>query len=70
VGVGDGGIQIVDKTKITVTELKSDASSLAADLQALLRGGTFANNDIIYQIVYERDRNSNQITAFIVWEDQ
>lgn len=68
--VGDGGIKIVDKTKVTVTELKSDAASLAADLQALLRGATFANNDVIYQIVYERDRNSNQITAFIVWEDQ
>ena len=68
--VGDGGIKIVDKTKVTVTELKSDAASLAADLQALLRGSTFANNDVIYQIVYERDRGSNQITAFVVWEDQ
>jgi len=68
--VGDGGIKIVDKTKITVTELKTTMDGLAAALQTLLRGATFANNDIIYQIMYERNKNSNDVTVYVVWEDQ
>mgnify|MGYP003114582264 FL=1 len=68
--VGDGGVKIVDKTKITVTELKTTMAALAADLQTLLRGSTFANNDIIYQIMYERNKNSNDVTVYVVFEDQ
>jgi len=68
--VGDGGIKIVDKSKITVTELKTTMAALAADLQTLLRGSTFANNDIIYQIMYERNKNSNDVTVYVVFEDQ
>ena len=68
--VGDGGIKIVDKTKITVAELKTTMAALAADLQALLRGATFANDDIIYQIMYEKNKNSNDVTVYVVFEDQ
>jgi hypothetical protein len=68
--VGDGGVKIVDKTKVTVAELKTTMDALAADLQALLRGSTFANNDIIYQIMYERNKNSNDVTVYVVFEDQ
>ena len=68
--VGDGGVKIVDKTKITVAELKTTMAALAADLQALLRGSTFANGDIIYQIMYERNKNSNDVTVYVVFEDQ
>lgn len=68
--VGDGGVKIVDKTKITVAELKTTMAALAVDLQALLRGSTFANNDIIYQIMYERNKNSNDVTVYVVFEDQ
>ena len=68
--VGDGGIIITDKTKVTVTELKTSMDALAADLQALLRGSTYANGDIIYQIIYERNKNSNDVTVYVVWEDQ
>ena len=68
--VGDGGIKIVDKSKITVTELKTTMAGLASSLQTLLRGSTFANDDIIYQIMYERNKNSNDVTVYVVWEDQ
>ena len=68
--VGDGGIKIVDKSKITVTELKTTMAGLASALQTLLRGSTFANDDIIYQIMYERNKNSNDVTVYVVWEDQ
>ena len=68
--VGDGGIKIVDKTKVTVTKLETTTAALATDLQTLLRGGTFANNDIVYQIIYDRKKNTNQVTVYVVWEDQ
>ena len=29
-----------------------------------------ANNDIIYQIMYERNKNSNDVTVYVVFEDQ
>ena len=68
--VGVGGIKIVDKTKITVAELKTTLAGLASELQTFLRGSTFANNDIIYQIIYERNKNSNDVTVYVVFEDQ
>ena len=45
-------------------------AGLASELQTFLRGSTFANNDIIYQIMYERNKNSNDVTVYVVFEDQ
>tara|TARA_R100000329_G_scaffold150758_1_gene144551 strand:- start:523 stop:735 length:213 start_codon:yes stop_codon:yes gene_type:complete len=70
VAVGDGGIKIVDKTKITVASLATNLASLQTDLQTFLRGSTFANNDIIYQIIYERNKNNNDVMVYVVFEDQ
>ena len=68
--VGDGGIKIVDKSKVTVTELKTTTAALAADLQTLMRGSTFTNDDIVYQVIYERKKNTNQVTVYVLWEAQ
>lgn len=68
--VGDGGIKIVDKSKVTITTVESTMAGIAAALQTALRGATFANNDIIYSIEIVRNKNSNDVIAYIIWEDQ
>ena len=66
----DGGIQITDKSKLTVTTVLSDMAGVAAALQTALRGSTFANADVIYSIDIVRNKNNNDVVAYIVWEDQ
>ena len=61
---------IVDKSKLTVTAVKSTLDDIAADVQTSLRGATFANGDIIIDIKIERNKTTNLATAYIVWEDQ
>ena len=68
--VGDGGIKIVDKSKVTVTTVESTMAGIAAALQTALRGATFANNDVVYSIEIVRNKNSNDVIAYIIWEDQ
>jgi hypothetical protein len=68
--VGDGGIKIVDKSKVTVTTVESTMAGIAAALQSALRGATFVNSDIIYSIEIVRNKNSNDVIAYIIWEDQ
>ena len=65
-----GGIEITDKSKLTVTTVSSTMAGIAAALQAALRGATFANDDVIYTIQIMRNKNSNDVVAYIVWEDQ
>ena len=66
----NGGIAIGAKSKLTVTELKTTTAALAADLQTLLRGSTYANGDVIYQFEFERKKDSNQVIVYVIWEDQ
>ena len=66
----DGGIQITDKSKLTVTTVESTLAGIAAALQTSLRSATFANEDVVYSIQIIRNKNSNDVTAYIVWEDQ
>ena len=64
------GIEITDKSKLTVTTVSSTMAGIAAALQTALRGATFANDDVIYTIQIMRNKNSNDVVAYIVWEDQ
>ena len=66
----NGGISITDKTKLTVTKVATNMDDMAADLQTELRSSTFANGDIIYQFEVERNKNTNQVIVYIIWEDQ
>ena len=61
---------IVDKSKLTVTELVGDLGTIDATIQTSLRSSTFANGDKIVDIQIVRNRTSNLITAYIIWEDQ
>ena len=61
---------ITDKAKLTVTELSGDLGTIDATIQTALRGSTFANGDKIIDINIKRNRTSNLVTAYIVWEDQ
>ena len=65
----DGGLQITDKAKMTVTTLSTTMAALHTDLQALLRGATFANGDVIYSIDPMRNKNSNDVVVYITWEE-
>ena len=67
--VGDGGIKISDKSNVTVTTVESTMAGIAAALQTALRGATFTNNDIIYSIEIVRNKNSNDVIAYIIWEE-
>jgi len=66
----NGGIAITDKTKLTVTKVATNMDDISTDLQTSLRGATFANGDVIYQFIVERNKNDNQCIVYIVWEDQ
>ena len=52
----NGGIAITDKSKLTVTKVTTTMDDMATDLQASLRGATFANGDVIYQFEVERNK--------------
>jgi hypothetical protein len=66
----NGGIAITDKSKLTVTKLATNLDDIGTDLQTTLRGATFANGDVIYQFLVEKNKNDNQCIVYIVWEDQ
>jgi hypothetical protein len=66
----NGGIAITDKSKLTVTKVATNMDDIATDLQTSLRGSTFANGDIIYQFILERNKNDNQCIVYVIWEDQ
>ena len=59
---------ITDVTKLTVTEVVGDLATIDASLQTALR--LLANADKIISIDMIRNRTSNLVTAYIVWEDQ
>mgnify|MGYP003646540549 CR=1 FL=1 len=61
---------ITDKSKLTITELSGDLGTIDATIQTALRGSTFANGDKIIDIKIVRNRTSNLVSAYIVWEDQ
>jgi len=65
-----GGIEITDKSKLTVTTVESTLEGIDAALQTALRSATFANSDVIYSIQIMRNKNSNDCIAYIVWENQ
>lgn len=66
---GDGQ-RVNDVSKLTVTTVESTLAGMAAALQAALRASPFADADAIREIQIIRNKNSNDCTAFIVWEDQ
>tara|TARA_R110001599_G_scaffold130502_1_gene305688 strand:- start:366 stop:557 length:192 start_codon:yes stop_codon:yes gene_type:complete len=59
---------ITDVSKLTVTEVVGDLATIDATLQTALR--LLANGDKIISIDMIRNRTSNLVTAYIVWEDQ
>jgi hypothetical protein len=61
---------IVNKAKLTVTELSGDLGTIDATIQTALRSATFANADVIIDIQIVRNRTSNLVSAYIIWEDQ
>jgi hypothetical protein len=66
----NGGIAIGTKANLTVTKLSTNMDDIATDLQTTLRGATFADGDVIYQFIVERNKNDNQCIVYIIWEDQ
>ena len=62
------GHTIVDPTKLTVTEVLTDLAGMGAAVQTSLR--PLSAGDIIFEIQYERQKDSNDIVVNIVWEDQ
>lgn len=62
------GHTIVDPAKLTVTSVSTNLATMAADVQTSLR--TLTAGDIILEIQYERQKDSNDIVANIIWEDQ
>ena len=66
---GDGQ-RVNDVSKLTVTTVESTLAGMAAALQAALRTSPFNDADAIREIQIIRNKNSNDCTAFIVWEDQ
>ena len=65
-----GGMQITDKSKMAVVTVESTLAGIAAALQTALQSSTFANDDVIYTIQIIRNKNSNDCTAFIVFENE
>tara|TARA_R110001592_G_scaffold104354_3_gene293720 strand:- start:30637 stop:30834 length:198 start_codon:yes stop_codon:yes gene_type:complete len=61
---------ISNKAKLTVTEVVGNLGTIDAAIQTALRGSTFANGDTIIDIKMVRNRTSNLVTAYIIWEDQ
>tara|TARA_R100000734_G_C3298727_1_gene89612 strand:- start:190 stop:387 length:198 start_codon:yes stop_codon:yes gene_type:complete len=61
---------ITDKSKLTVVQVESDLATIHTDIQAALRGSTFANGDKIISINIERNRTTNNAVAYITFEDQ
>ncbi len=59
---------IVDPAKLTVTEVSTDLAGMDAAVQTSLR--TLAAGDKIIEIIYERQKDSNDIVVNIIWEDQ
>jgi len=66
----DGGIQITAKAKLTCTTISSTVATAHTDLQAALRGSTFADGDVIYSIDILQKQNSDSVVIVITWEDQ
>mgnify|MGYP003647076299 CR=1 FL=1 len=64
-----GGMQVTAIAKMTVTTVKSTMEGIAAALQTALRASPFANADVIYTIQLIRNKNSNDVIAYIIWED-
>lgn len=61
---------IVDKSKLTVVKIDTTMDDLATDLQASLRGSTFANGDKLIDVSVIRNKHSNRVTAYVTFEDQ
>tara|TARA_Y100000593_G_C4097926_1_gene231754 strand:- start:107 stop:298 length:192 start_codon:yes stop_codon:yes gene_type:complete len=59
---------ITDPSKLTVTEISTDLAGMDAAVQTSLR--TLAAGDKIIEIIYERQKDSNDIVVNIIWEDQ
>lgn len=64
------GHTIVDKSKLTVVAVATTMAALSADLQAALRGSDFANGDKLIEISVIRNKHSNDVMAYITFEDQ
>lgn len=60
--------EITDITKLTVTQVVGDLSTIDASIQTALRA--LANGDKIIDISLVRNRTSNKVTAYITFEDQ
>ena len=54
---------------LTVTTVESTIAGMASALQSALRAAPFANSDAIREIQIVRNKNSNDCTAFIIWEN-
>ena len=65
-----GGMQVTDISKMAVITVESTLAGIAAALQTALRGSAFENDDVIYTIQIIRNKNSNDCTAFIVFENK
>ena len=61
---------ITDKSKLTVVAVATTMAALSADLQATLRGTDFANGDKLIEISVIRNKHSNDVMAYITFEDQ
>jgi hypothetical protein len=64
------GHTIVDKSKLTVVAVATTMAALSTDLQAALRGSDFANGDKLIEISVIRNKHSNDVMAYITFEDQ
>ena len=65
---GDGQ-RVTAIANLTVTTVESTLAGIGAALQAALRTSPFANADAIREIQIIRNKNSNDCTAFIIWEN-